>query len=321
MTGKDAGKDASGDRGMAGRADLAAALEDAARAVDALLDTFLAGRSASPRLVDAIRHAVFAGGKRMRPFLVIEAARLFGVEGAGPCHVAAALEMVHCYSLIHDDLPAMDDDDLRRGKPTVHRAFDEATAILAGDALLTAAFAVLAAPRASLPAGRRVRLVGALAEAAGLNGMVGGQMLDLAAEGRFTGVTRPRQTIGTIRHLQSLKTGALIAFALRSGALMASRPQARQKKALAVYGEALGLAFQIRDDLLDIEGEAGRVGKALSKDAAAGKATFVALLGANGARRELDRATETGRAALVDAFGARAGRLAALLDFNRERDH
>lgn len=296
-----------------------AAMDQTARAVDVFLEQRLAEGRRPARLVAALRHALFAGGKRMRPFLVIEAARLFGIEGAGPLHVAAALEAVHCYSLIHDDLPAMDNDDMRRGKPTVHRAYDEATAILAGDSLVTLAFALLARKEAGLSAGRRVRLVGQLADAAGMDGMIGGQMLDLAAEGRFD-VRPPRQTITSIRRLQSLKTGALIVFALRSAAILAPRVTATERKALESYGRELGLAFQIRDDLLDAEGQSAVVGKAVGKDAAAGKATFLAHLGIEGARRELDRATAAGEAALSAAFGDRAAVLAGLLHHNRTRD-
>lgn len=310
-----------GNRNAGGEA-LTAALAETAGAVGAALGAWLETGRRHPRLVTAMRHAVFAGGKRMRPFLVIESARLFGIEGAAPLQVAAALEAIHCYSLVHDDLPAMDDDDMRRGQPTVHRAYDEATAILAGDGLLTLAFSILAAPSVPITAGRRARLVAALAGAAGLDGMIGGQMLDLAAEGRFEADGRRRKPgVAAIRRLQSLKTGALIEFAVLAGAILAPRASATERKALRIYGRELGLAFQIRDDLLDVEGEAARVGKALAKDEAAGKATFVSLLGIDGARRELDRATETGRAALVAAFGTRAARLGALLDFNRTRDH
>lgn len=294
-------------------------LDHAAGAVNVFLDETLIAGARSERLVSAMRHAVFAGGKRMRPFLVIESARLFGVEGTAPVHVAAALEAVHCYSLVHDDLPAMDDDDTRRGQPTVHRAYDDATAILAGDALLTLAFSILAAPGFSATPARRIRLVGMLAQAAGLDGMVGGQMLDLAAEGRFESGRR-RLSAREIRRLQSLKTGALIEFAVMSGAILAPRASAEEKRALRRYGRALGLAFQIRDDLLDVEGEAARVGKAIAKDADAGKATFVGLLGIEGARRELDAASDEGGTALFDAFGDRAGILLELLEFNRLRD-
>ncbi|HRE21432.1 MAG TPA: polyprenyl synthetase family protein [Rhabdaerophilum sp.] len=298
---------------------LTIAMDETARAVDAFLEARLAEGHRPARLVAALRHALFAGGKRMRPFLVVEAARLFGVEGVGPLHVAAALEAVHCYSLIHDDLPAMDNDDMRRGQPTVHRAFDEATAVLAGDSLLTLAFTILARKEAGISAGRRLRLIGQLADAAGIDGMIGGQMLDLAAEGRFD-AHPPRQSIATIRRLQSLKTGALIVFALRSAASLAPGATPVEKKALATYGRELGLAFQIRDDLLDAEGHSGTVGKAVGKDAAAGKATFLAHLGIEGARRELDRATVAGEAALSGAFGDRASVLSALLRYNRSRD-
>lgn len=302
--------------------DLNLALEQTVGAVNGFLSEVLSEGRRPPRLIEAMRHAVFAGGKRMRPFLVIESARLFGVEGAIPLTVAAALEAIHCYSLVHDDLPAMDDDDLRRGQPTVHRAYDEATAILAGDALLTLAFSLLSTPGLKLTAGKRVKLIGVLAGAAGIDGMVGGQMLDLAAEGRFAAGGKP-QRLGerAVRRLQALKTGALIEFAVTAGAILAPRATTAEKKALKVYGRELGLAFQIKDDLLDVEGEAVLVGKALAKDAAAGKGTLVSLLGIDGARRELDRATETGRQAVDAAFGGRAGMLTALLDFNRARNH
>ncbi|MBN8533747.1 MAG: polyprenyl synthetase family protein [Rhizobiales bacterium] len=301
------------------QAEFRARLEAHARAVEMTLSEALAPGRRSERLMAAMRHAVFAGGKRLRPYLVIESARLFGVEGEGPRRVAAALEAVHCYSLVHDDLPAMDDDDLRRGQPTVHRAFDEATAILAGDGLLTLAFALLADKRTAPRAGARVKLVGALAHASGIDGMVGGQMLDLAAEGRFES-RRRRQGLHAIRHLQSLKTGALIRFAAEAGILLAPHVSREEKRALALYGEALGFAFQIRDDLLDIEGEAAIVGKALAKDHQAGKATLVSLMGVEGARAELSRVTDGAIAALDEVFGARAGALADVLVFNRNRD-
>lgn len=301
-------------------------LEAVARDVDAHLEDCLASNNRRPpRLVAAMRHALFAGGKRMRPFLVVESARLFGIDGAAPLRIAAALEMVHCYSLVHDDLPAMDDDDTRRGKPTVHRAYDEATAILAGDALLTQAFALLTAPLSGTKpwpgtsAARRLRLVRDLAHAAGMDGMVGGQMLDLAAEGRFAPMRR--LSASAIGRLQALKTGALISFAAESGATLAPKASRAQRKALQVYGEALGRAFQIKDDLLDVEGDADVVGKALAKDAQAGKATFVELLGIEGARAELERVSAAGAGALSDQFGTKAAMLNALMTFNFQRDH
>lgn len=230
--------------------DLGKGLEEAAGRVDRLMTVLLADGRRPPRLMEAMRHAFFAGGKRMRPFLVLESARLFGIEGEAPLHVAAALEAIHCYSLVHDDLPTMDDDDMRRGKPTVHRAYDEATAILAGDGLLTLAFAILSSQGTGIPAGRRGKLTNRLAIAAGIDGMVGGQMLDLGAEGRFRASGKPLK-LGekAVRRLQALKTGALIEFAVTSGAILAPRAERAEKQALTVYGRELGLAFQILDGL------------------------------------------------------------------------
>ena len=292
---------------------------DAAR-FDARLAACLAAEAQAcpPRLAAAMRHSVLAGGKRLRPYLVIESARLFGLVGKGPDQVAAALEMVHCYSLVHDDLPAMDDDDLRRGQPTVHKAFDDATAILAGDGLLTMAFSVLSHRHTSRSAAVRLRLVEALAEASGVRGMVGGQMLDLAAEGRFAGGAAAPLTAEGIIAIQALKTGALISFAAQAGALMVPRLPVAELAQLRSYGEALGLAFQIRDDLIDVESDAATAGKATGKDSAAGKGTFVSLLGVEGARRRLDEANMQGEAALT-AFGKAADPLRAVLDFNRIR--
>jgi farnesyl diphosphate synthase len=296
-------------------------LKSVAQAVDAALSAHLAPARRPARLMEAMARGVFAGGKRMRPFLVVESARLFGVEGTAPLEVAAALEAIHCYSLVHDDLPAMDDDDMRRGQPTLHRAYDEATAVLAGDGLLTLAFSILGGPPLKTTPARRLKLIAALARAAGIDGMVGGQMLDLAAEGRFNAAgRRARPTVSGIRRIQSLKTGALIEFAVMSGALLAPRATRDEKKALLSYGRALGLAFQIRDDILDVEGDAATVGKALAKDAAAGKATFVGLLGLEGAKAELASASEAAKNALESAFGPRAGVLCALIDFNSTRE-
>lgn len=297
------------------------ALKDGAARTDAAIAAHLAPHRRPQRLVEAMQRAIFAGGKRMRPFLVLESARLFGIEGDGPLQVACALEAIHCYSLVHDDLPAMDDDDLRRGQPTLHRAFDEATAILAGDGLLTLAFALLTAPALKLPAGRKLKLVSALAGAAGVDGMVGGQMLDLAAEGRFDPKgRRPRPSVAGIRRIQQLKTGALIEFAVNAGTLLAPKASGVQKQALRLYGRNLGLAFQIRDDILDEVGDAQAVGKALRKDAEAGKATFVGLLGLAGAEAELTRVSEEAKAALTQTFGPRAAMLNALIDFNATRE-
>jgi len=230
------------------------------------------------RLFDAMRYAALGGGKRLRPFLVLETAGLFSVARKSALRVAAGIELVHCYSLVHDDLPAMDDDDLRRGKPTVHKAFDEATAILAGDALLTLAFEILAHPDTHSIAEVRCRLTSALARAAGARGMVAGQMIDLSAASR-------EMDIGEITRLQRLKTGALIGFACEAGPILGQVAEA-QHEALRGYAHDLGLAFQITDDLLDVEGSAQEVGKAVGKDADQGKATFVSILGAERAREQ-----------------------------------
>ncbi|MER8897609.1 polyprenyl synthetase family protein [Mesorhizobium sp. M0676] len=289
-----------------------AALLGRAAAIEAglrlLLDgRTLAGEIARPeRLMAAMRHGVLNGGKRLRPFLVMESAALFGADGEASLRVATALECVHCYSLIHDDLPAMDDDDLRRGQPTVHKAFDEATAILAGDALLTLAFDVLADEATALPAERRAALVLALARAAGTGGMVGGQTLDLEAE-------RNRPDEAGIIRLQAMKTGALIRFACEAGAIIAgAAPQNRDR--LAEFGSAVGLAFQLADDLLDLTADASQMGKATGKDAAAGKATLVALHGANWARSQLHGLVKQAHE-LLEPYGEQASLLKAAASF------
>jgi farnesyl diphosphate synthase len=246
-------------------------LEKREAEVNAALVTLLDAHDAPPRLKAAMKHAVLGGGKRLRPFLMLETAAIFGDFDAMPS--ALALELIHCYSLVHDDLPAMDNDDLRRGLPTVHKAYDEATAILAGDALLTLAFEIC-----------DPRLVKALAKAA--NQMVAGQMLDLAAEGRFS--TLSPLTIAEIKHLQAMKTGALLKFAVEAGAILANT----HDDALSLYGELIGFAFQIADDLLDFEGDASVVGKAVGKDAALGKATLVSLIGVEAAKNELKNIIE-----------------------------
>ncbi|MBS9478255.1 polyprenyl synthetase family protein [Ancylobacter radicis] len=284
---------------------LADSLSATAEAVSTYIEAAIAA-SAQPsaRLAAAMRHGALAGGKRLRPLLVVETAALFGVAPTAALPAAAALECVHCYSLVHDDLPAMDDDDLRRGQPTVHRAFDEATAILAGDGLLTLAFEILARPEAGPDAQVRIALVAGLARAAGAAGMVGGQMLDLAAEGRFETAGRRALDLSEIQHLQSLKTGALLRHACEAGALVGGASPG-QMLALDAYAQAIGRAFQIADDLLDVEGDAGTVGKAVGKDAAAGKATLVGLMGVEGAREELDRLVHMAEAALAP-FGSKA---------------
>lgn len=257
-------------------------------------------RGTSPRLVAAIMHAALAGGKRIRPFLVMETARLFDVPDEASVDAAAALECIHCYSLAHDDLPAMDNDELRRGQPTVWKAYDEWTAILAGDALLTLAFEVMAETGAA-DARTRLALIAGLARASGGAGMVGGQAFDLEADKLGTPAV---PTAAHIRHLQSLKTGALIRYAMEAGALLGGATQ-DETTALVRYGEALGLAFQIADDLLDAEGDEATVGKAVAKDAAANKATLVSIMGLEAAREELARAEETAITSLA-MFGSRA---------------
>ncbi|MFG1289590.1 polyprenyl synthetase family protein [Xanthobacter versatilis] len=299
------------------RLDASAAATEARLAL-ALADAALPGERLRPeRLMAAMRHGALGGGKRLRPFLVIESAALFGIQADQAVTAATAIECIHCYSLVHDDLPAMDDDDLRRGRPTVHRAFDEATAILAGDGLLTLAFDLLAGDDAHPDPAVRIALVRALARASGIGGMVGGQMLDLAAEGRFSGGTPLALAEDAIRDLQAMKTGALLAVSVEAGALLGGAT-ADERAALLAYGRALGAAFQIADDILDVEGTAEEVGKKVGKDAAAGKATLVSRLGLPAARTLLDRLVADASAALAP-FGARGAVLAeaALFVANR----
>jgi len=270
------------------------------------------------RLMAAMRHGALGGGKRLRPFLVVETARLFGLDIAAAMPAATAIELIHCYSLVHDDLPAMDDDDLRRGQPTVHKAFDEATAILAGDGLLTLAFEVLAEPQSAPDPVLRAELVLALARASGLAGMVGGQMLDLEAEGRYA-ATPPegKPWPGDVRRIQAMKTGALLAAAVEMGAIL-GRASLAQRMALAAYGQALGAAFQVADDVLDVESSAEALGKATAKDAEANKATLVAALGLEAARQERDRLAGDAASAL-GRFGPEADMLRAAARFAAAR--
>ena len=274
------------------------ALADAASLTDSLLERLLVvPPDLEARVYKAMRYAVLGPGKRLRPFLVLAGARLFGIARQYALQVAAAVEMVHAYSLVHDDLPAMDDSDLRRGRPTCHKEFDEATAVLAGDGLLTAAFEVLADPDTHADPAVRCELIAALAAAAGAAGMVGGQMIDLIAE------HRPLD-IGAITRLQRMKTGALIAFSCESGAILAKAPT-EARTALRGYAHDLGLAFQIADDLLDVEGSTAETGKPVGADAAAGKATFVSILGVERARSQAELLI--GQAvAHLDLFGRRA---------------
>jgi farnesyl diphosphate synthase len=296
-------------------------LATTARDMETLLDQLLSpaalgGETARPpRLIAAMRHAALDGGKRLRPFLVVETAALFDVDRTGALMAGAALELIHCYSLVHDDLPAMDNDDLRRGRPTVHKAFDDATAILAGDALLTLAFDVMARAEVHSDAAVRSMLVLELARASGLGGMVGGQMLDLAAEGRFE--SKKALSEKEILTLQAMKTGALIRFACNAGAIL-GKADASTRTNIARYGSAIGQAFQIADDLLDVEGDAKTLGKAAGKDAAAGKATLVATLGVDKARARLSELVEEANAAL-GSFGEKSDTLRATARFIAER--
>jgi len=295
-------------------------LDQVARDTEKLLERLLAPHSVAgekmrpPRLLDAMRYASLGGGKRLRPFLVVESASLFGTPRRQALMVAVALECVHCYSLVHDDLPAMDNDALRRGRPTVHKAFDEATAILAGDSLLTFAFDVLSRPQTHQDPALRVKLVSALSRAAGIGGMAGGQMLDLAAEGRYA---RPDLDFDDIRNLQAMKTGALLQFACSSGAILGGADR-KELSALERYGAAVGEAFQIADDLLDVEGDATTLGKATRKDTAAHKATFVSLLGVDGARQRLNTLVRKAEKA-ISPFGKNAGVLKVAANFIANR--
>ena len=286
---------------------LKTALGDNAKAVNGVLDDLLElSDGPESRVVEAMRYTALSGGKRIRPFLVAASAKLFNVDNASALRVAAAVEMIHCYSLIHDDLPAMDDDDLRRGKPTCHIKFDEATAILAGDALLTKAFEVVADEQTHDSATVRAELVLALAIASGDTGMVGGQMLDLVAEDHALNMSE-------ITRLQRMKTGALIAVSCEAGAIL-GKASKNARHVLHAYAHDVGLAFQIADDLLDVEGDEKEVGKKTGKDAAAGKATFVSLLGVERAREQAQLLAEQA-ASHLDIFDEKGKLLKDLADF------
>jgi len=282
---------------------LAAGGEAVTRVMDALLPPVAGPRG---RVVEAMRYSALGGGKRLRPFLVCESARLFDVPAPCALRVGAAIEMVHCYSLIHDDLPAMDDSDLRRSRPTAHIEFDEATAILAGDGLLTEAFTVLAGGETHPSAEVRCALAASLAAAAGAAGMVGGQMIDISPE-------RSSLDLAGISHLQSLKTGALIRFSCEAGAIL-GEAGAAEREALVGYAEDLGLAFQIADDLLDQESTPEALGKPTGQDANLGKATFVGLLGVEKAREKAAELVHSACARL-DLFGQKADLLKQTAEF------
>jgi farnesyl diphosphate synthase len=287
--------------------DLPAALTRVANVVEAALEALLPQpEGAEARLADAMRYATLGGGKRLRAFLVIECAALFAVSETCAARVAASIEMLHAYSLVHDDLPAMDDDDLRRGKPSTHKAFDEATAILAGDALQARAFEVLAEPDTHSDPHARCELVAALGAAAGARGMAGGQMIDMLAEGQ--------ELDGQdVARLQALKTGRLIQFSAEAGAILGRAPLA-QRHLVSAYGRDLGAAFQIADDLLDAEGSTAETGKTAGKDAAAGKATMVAVMGIDRARSQAELLARQA-AGHLEGFGERAMLLRALASY------
>ncbi|MGX9430630.1 MULTISPECIES: polyprenyl synthetase family protein [Bradyrhizobium] len=301
-----------------GTAEFAKRLDQTADDTEALLAKLLADTVEKDeivrprRLIEAMRYSSLGGGKRLRPFLVVESAAVFGVPRNAALMAGAALECIHCYSLIHDDLPAMDNSDLRRGRPTLHKAYDDATAILAGDALLTIAFDIITRDEIHRDAGVRLALTRALARASGVGGMAGGQMLDLAGEGRFG----DREPVDVAR-LQQMKTGALLRFGCIAGAILG---QSSEKEYLALddFGRALGEAFQIADDLLDVEGDAAALGKQTGQDAALGKTTFVTQLGIDGAKQRVRDLLARADAAL-SVFGAKGDVLRAAARFVAER--
>ncbi|MDE2162458.1 MAG: polyprenyl synthetase family protein [Alphaproteobacteria bacterium] len=291
---------------------LSQAMGEAAEAVEATLGRLLPEpHGLHRRIHEAMRYATFAGGKRLRPFLVLHSAGLFSVNRQGALRAAAAIEVLHTYSLVHDDLPCMDDDDLRRGRPTTHKAFDEATAVLAGDALLTVAFEILAREETHASAEVRCRLITRLAEAAGSNGMIGGQMIDMVAADSAFGADE-------VILLQRLKTGQLFEFACEAGPILGQAAE-QDLRHLRDYARDMGLVFQITDDLLDVTSTAEKTGKAVGKDQDHGKATLVSVYGIDGARREAATIADRAVAAL-DAYGPEADELRALPPFLLDRE-
>jgi farnesyl diphosphate synthase len=301
-----------------GTAEFSKRLDQTAEDTEALLAKLLSDATVTDeivrpkRLIEAMRYSSLGGGKRLRPFLVVESAAVFGVSREAALLTGAALECIHCYSLIHDDLPAMDNSDLRRGRPTLHKAYDDATAILAGDALLTIAFDIITRDEIHKDANVRLLLTRALARASGVGGMAGGQILDLAGEGRFG----DREPVDVAR-LQQMKTGALLRFGCIAGAIL-GQSSLSEYQALDDYGKALGEAFQIADDLLDVEGDAAALGKPAGADAALGKTTFVTQLGIEGAKQRVRDLLARADAAL-SIFGARGDVLRAAARFVAER--
>ena len=292
-------------------ADLPRAIAASAKAVDAALEAVLP-RPHGPqgRVQEAMRYATFAGGKRLRPFLVLHSARLFGVDDSHALRAGAAIEVLHTYSLVHDDLPCMDDDDLRRGRPTTHIAFDEMTAVLAGDAMLTIAFEILADEKTHPDPAVRIALVARLAEASGHDGMIGGQVIDMIATQQFGAED--------IVNLQRLKTGQLFEFSCEAGPIL-GKASAEDRARLRAYAREMGVVFQITDDLLDVTSTAEKTGKAVGKDAEMGKATLVTLLGVDGARAEAQRRAQAAIAAL-GPYAARSPELSGLPLFLLDRE-
>lgn len=298
--------------GLTAETTLARAFARVQRDVDSAFDAFLPiPNDSRARLVEAMRHAAIGGGKRVRPLLVCATAELFGVSRTAAINAACAVEAIHCYSLVHDDLPCMDDDALRHGKPTVHKAFDEATAVLAGDSLHALAFDILTQPDTSTDPFVRAELVACLARASGHDGMAGGQMMDMAAEDETYDLQQ-------VTRLQQLKTGALLAASVEMGAILGRVPP-EGRAPLRAYARDIGLAFQIADDLLDVEGDEELAGKALRKDEGQGKATFVTLMGAEKARAQAHMLVEQA-AAHLSGYGEEAALLRDLARFVAERN-
>ena len=295
----------------ADKTELPRAIAASVQAVDSVLERVLPQpHGAQARVQEAMRYAIFAGGKRIRPFLVLHSARLFAVDDAHALRVGAAIEALHTYSLVHDDLPCMEDDDLRRGRPTTHIAFDEMTAVLAGDALLTIAFEILADAATHPDPQVRVNLIARLAEASGHDGMIGGQIIDMLAAENFG--------LDEVRNLQRLKTGQLFEFSCEAGPIL-GKASAEDRKRLRDYAHELGLVFQITDDLLDVTSTAEKTGKAVGKDADMGKQTLVTLLGVDGARAEAEKRARRAVEALGN-YAAKAPELSALPFFLLDRD-
>lgn len=290
---------------------LEARLKETAERITLALDSLLpAEQGSETRLLGAIRYAALGGGKRLRPFFTLEAGRLFDADEGALLRAACAIECVHTYSLVHDDLPAMDDDDLRRGRPTVHRKYDEATAILAGDALLTFAFELLAEPATHSDPQMRCKLITGLAKASGAQGMVAGQAADMAGDDIGSDLI-------AVTRMNRLKTGALINFAVEAGGMIGCAADA-EKAALSRYAHDVGLAYQMRDDLLDAEGVVRDTGKAVGKDKARGKVNFVTVLGADATRDRISMLASQAKAHL-GLFGPRARTLLDAVDFIVDR--